>query len=313
MSGDEYIALLLERQAENPLAMTTLSTHDTKRSEDTRTRISVLSEIAEEWTEMLRQLETLAPIGDPTFAPLLWQSLIGAWPISRERAHAYAEKASREADLSTHWTAPDEEFEARMHAAVDAAFDDAGVAELIGTLVTRIQKAGWSNSIGLKLLQLTMPGVPDVYQGTEFWDTSLVDPDNRREVDYEARREVLTGLAFGALPHVGPDAHAKLLVVTRALKLRRDRPELFTGYTPIAASGEHSNHVFGFDRGGAITLITRLSHGLAQHGWGNASIDIPAGTWTCALTGLTLTGGTVPVADVFSTFPAALLVQEDAA
>ncbi|MHA7239856.1 malto-oligosyltrehalose synthase [Arthrobacter sp. TMS1-12-1] len=305
---------LLERETDSPLAMTTLSTHDTKRSEDTRTRISVLSELAGEWTDLLAQLEALAPIKDPTFAPLLWQSLIGAWPLSRERAHAYAEKASREADLSTHWTAPDEEFERGMHAAVDAAFDDTAVSALISGLVERIQQAGWSNSIGLKLLQLTMPGVPDVYQGTEFWDTSLVDPDNRREVDYDARRKVLTDLDFGSLPSVGADAHAKLLVVSRALRLRRDRPELFTGYAAIPAAGEAAGHVFAFDRGGAITLITRLPHGLAQGGgWGDTTLDLPEGRYTCALTGASVSGGTVRAADILSTFPAALLVQEDAA
>ncbi|MFC3300054.1 malto-oligosyltrehalose synthase [Arthrobacter agilis] len=305
---------LLERQTDAPLAMTTLSTHDTKRSEDTRTRISVISEVAEEWAGVLAQLEDLAPIKDPTFAPLLWQSLIGAWPLTRERAHAYAEKASREADLSTHWTAPDEEFERGLHAAVDAAFDDASVSALLTAFVERIRQAGWSNSIGLKLLQLTMPGVPDVYQGTEFWDTSLVDPDNRREVDYDARRQVLTDLNFGALPQLGEDAHAKLLVVSRALKLRRDRPELYTGYTAVVPSGEAADHVFGFDRGGAITIITRLPHGLSQRGgWGETTVELPAGRFTCALTGASVSGGTVRAADLFSTFPAALLVQEDAA
>ncbi|THJ65456.1 malto-oligosyltrehalose synthase [Arthrobacter echini] len=305
---------LLERQTVNPLAMTTLSTHDTKRSEDTRARISVLSELAGDWTGILERLEELAPVGDATFAPLLWQSLIGAWPLSRERAHAYAEKASREADLSTHWTAPDEDFERGMHAAVDAAFDDDAVAALVTDTVERIREAGWSNSLAQKLLQLSMPGVPDVYQGTEFWDTSLVDPDNRREVDYEARRQVLTDIDFGELPEVGADAHAKLLVVARALKLRRDRPELFTGYTAITASGDGADHVFAFDRGGAITLLTRLPHGLAARGgWGDTTIELPAGTYTCALTGASVGGCTVRAAEVFATFPVALLVQEDAA
>ena len=304
---------LLERETDSPLAMTTLSTHDTKRSEDTRSRISVLSELAEEWSGVLAHLEELAPIRDGSFAPLLWQSLIGAWPLSRERAHAYAEKASREADLSTHWTAPDEDFESGTHAAVDAAFDDDAVTDIIGGLVDRIQLPGWSNSIGLKLLQLTMPGVPDVYQGTEFWDTSLVDPDNRREVDYDARRRVLTDLNFGALPQLDADAHAKMLIVSRALKLRRDRPELFTGYTAVVASGEASDHVFAFDRGGAVTLLTRLPYGLAQRGgWGETTLELPPGTYTCALTGATISGGTVRVDDIFSTYPAALLVQESA-
>jgi (1->4)-alpha-D-glucan 1-alpha-D-glucosylmutase len=124
---------------------------------------------------------------------------------------------------------------------------------------------------------------------------------------------VLTDLNFGALPQLGADAHAKLLVVTRALKLRRDRPELFTGYTAVPASGEAADHVFGFDRGGAVALLTRLPHGLAQRGgWGGTTIELPAGSYTCALTGAAIRGGTVRAADIFSTFPVALLVQEDA-
>jgi (1->4)-alpha-D-glucan 1-alpha-D-glucosylmutase len=304
---------LLQRSTGNPLSMTTLSTHDTKRSEDTRARISVLSELPQEWASVLAQLNEAAPIGDESFAALLWQSLVGAWPLSRERAHAYAEKASREADASTHWTAPNEEFEAAMHAAVDAAFDDPRVSGLVTGLVERIRQHGWSNSLAAKLVQLTMPGVPDVYQGTEFWDTSLVDPDNRREVDYEARKQALADLNFGAQPAVGEDARAKLLVVSRALRLRRDNPGLFTGYEAVHAQGPAADHLFAFNRGGALTLVTRLPYGLAERGgWGDTTVELAAGRYTCALTGASFDGGTVRAADLFSTLPAALLVQEDA-
>ncbi|MBG6182271.1 (1-_4)-alpha-D-glucan 1-alpha-D-glucosylmutase [Arthrobacter sp. CAN_A214] len=304
---------LLERETNNPLSMTTLSTHDTKRSEDTRARIAVLSEMPDVWARLLTELETLAPISDPSFAPLMWQSLLGAWPLSRERAHAYVEKASREADLSTHWTAPDKEFEAAMHSAVDAAFDDARVNDLVSGMARRLEGHGWSNSIAAKLLQLTMPGVPDVYQGTEFWDFSLVDPDNRREVDYAARRQALTDLNFGAVPAVGEDAAAKLLVVSRALKLRRDRPELFSGYQAVQAAGSAANHIFAFNRGGVVVLVTRLPYGLENRGgWGDTTVHLPDGSYTCAITGTAVTGGIVRAADLFPTFPAALLVQEDA-
>jgi (1->4)-alpha-D-glucan 1-alpha-D-glucosylmutase len=309
---------LLRRQRENPLFMTTLGTHDTKRSEDTRARISVLSEMTDEWAETLQELDALAPLGDLPFASLLWQALIGAWPLERERAHAYAEKAAREAGNSTRWTAPDAAFEERMHAAVDAAWDNPDVHALMAGLAGRIQGYGWSNSLSAKLLQLTMPGVPDVYQGTEFWDTSLVDPDNRRAVDFEARKQALVNLNFGALPAVDHTAEAKMLVVSRALKLRRDRPGLFAGYTAVRIQGPAAAHVFAFDRGapgrpGAVAVITRLPMGLERRGgWEDTAVVLAEGDYTCALTGHGLTSrGTVPVRDILDPYPVALLVREE--
>ncbi|WP_323959083.1 malto-oligosyltrehalose synthase [Arthrobacter sp. JZ12] len=304
---------LLNRQESTPLTMNALSTHDTKRGEDTRARISVLSEIAADWVEDLERLNKLAPIGDPAFASLMWQALIGAWPLSRERAHAYVEKASREADASTHWTAPNAEFEEKMHDAVDAAFDNPEVKAVITGLVDRTTAAGWSNSLGAKLIQLTMPGIPDVYQGSELWETSLVDPDNRRPVDFAIRRQGLVDLAFGALPQVDDGAMAKLLVVSSALRLRRDRPELFTGYRSVLTSGAAADHVFAFDRGGAVTAVTRLPLGLERAGgWKDTAVVLPEGRYSCAITGTGFEGGPVPANRLFETYPVALLVKEEA-
>lgn len=304
---------LLERQESTPLTMNSLSTHDTKRGEDTRARISVLSEMAGEWTDTLEQLNRLAPIGDPAFASLMWQALVGAWPLSRERAHAYVEKASREADASTHWTAPNAAFEEKMHDAVDAAFDRPEVSSLITSLVGKTAAPGWSNSLGAKLVQLTMPGVPDVYQGSELWETSLVDPDNRRPVDFAARKQGLVDLAFGALPEVDEAGFAKLLVVSRALRLRRDRPELFSDYRSVVSTGSAAEHVFAFDRGGAVTAVTRLPLGLElAGGWRDTAVVLPEGTYSCAITGTGFEGGPVPAKRLFETYPVALLVKEEA-
>ena len=304
---------LLERQESSPLTMNSLSTHDTKRGEDTRARISVLSELAGEWTDALDQLNRLAPIGDTAFASLMWQALIGAWPLSRERAHAYVEKASREADASTHWTAPNSAFEEKMHDAVDAAFDRPGVNSLITSLVGKTAAPGWSNSLGAKLVQLTMPGVPDVYQGSELWETSLVDPDNRRPVDFAARKQGLVDLAFGALPQIDDGGMAKLLVVSRALRLRRDRPELFSGYRSVVSTGAAADHVFAFDRGGAVAAVTRLPLGLERAGgWRDTAVVLPEGSYSCAITGTGFEGGPVPAARLFETYPVALLVKEEA-
>ncbi|ROS74838.1 maltooligosyl trehalose synthase [Curtobacterium sp. PhB130] len=313
---DEFHAAQRERLASWPHTMTTLTTHDTKRSEDTRARIAVLAELGDEWTETFQRLHALAPLEDEVFANLLWQAIVGARPASRERLHAYAEKAAREAGNSTTWTEPDEDFEGRMHALVDASFDDPAVVALLDDLDQRIDAAGWSNGLGVKLVQLTAPGVPDVYQGTELWDRSLVDPDNRRPVDYAERRHLLAELdgpdddGPEVLPSIGIDGAAKLLVTSRALRLRRDRPELFTRYLPIEATGSAADHVVAFDRGGAVTVATRLPIGLARvGGWGDTLIH-PAPVDRVDL----LTGRPVPasrgiaLSELLTTYPVALLV-----
>ncbi|MFC0678453.1 malto-oligosyltrehalose synthase [Lysobacter korlensis] len=310
---DEFHRRQAARHAGFPLSMTALSTHDTKRGEDTRARIDVLAELPERWAEVLGELRRLAPVGDGVLENLLWSSFVGAWPASRERLHAYAEKASREAGSSTTWTAPNEEFEARMHAMVDAAFDNREVAGLLGGFADEIAGYGWSNSLSAKLIQLTAPGVPDVYQGSELWETSLVDPDNRRPVDFEERRRILADLdAGGALPPVDAGAAAKLLVTSRALRLRRDRTELFTRYTAVPVVGEAADHLVAFDRGGAITLATRLPVGLERHGgWGDTAVAVPGRPMTDVITGRRFPGGLLRVGDILDTYPVALLAPTE--
>ena len=242
----------------------------------------------------------------------MWQNLVGAWPLSRERAHAYVEKAAREAGTSTTWTEPDEEFEGRLHALVDAAYDDAATHAEIQEMVDRITPFGWSNSLSQKLLQLTMPGVPDVYQGTELWDFSLVDPDNRRPVDYAARRELLAALDGGEVPAVDEAGAAKLLVVSRALRARRDHPEWFAGYEPVAVTGSAAEHVVAFDRGGVVAVATRLPAGLARDGWGDTALQLPNGAWRDLLTGERVVSDVAGVAAerLLARLPVALLVRD---
>ncbi|MEP6478823.1 MAG: malto-oligosyltrehalose synthase, partial [Rhodoglobus sp.] len=235
ISVEEFHARQERRQAAFPASQTTLSTHDTKRGEDVRARIDVLSELPAAWRETLARLRELAPLGNAPLENLLWETIVGAWPVSRERLHGYAEKAAREAGDATGWASPDEDFETRMHALIDAAFDAPAVAQELEAFVGRIAQHGWSNSLSAKLIQLTAPGVPDVYQGSELWETSLVDPDNRRAVDFELRRRLLAELESGGKPAIDETGAAKLLVTSRALRLRRDRPELFTRYAPVAA------------------------------------------------------------------------------
>ncbi|MDQ0075031.1 malto-oligosyltrehalose synthase [Arthrobacter oryzae] len=308
----EFHRRMLRREAELPLSMTTLSTHDTKRSEDTRARISVISEFVAEWDKVLTRLQELAPLPDGPLASLLWQAIAGAWPASRERLQKYATKAAREAGNSTDWLDPNEAFEQKLAAAVDAAFDNPDVRAELESFVALLEPYGAANALSAKLVQLTMPGVPDVYQGTEFWDRSLTDPDNRRTVDFAARQRALAALDAGERPASYQDDAAKLLVASRALRLRRDRPELFTGYTALAAAGPAAAHLVAFSRGtgltGAVTLATRLPRRLEQSGgWRDTSVTLPA-AMTDELTGASFGPGQVSVADVLATYPVALLV-----
>jgi (1->4)-alpha-D-glucan 1-alpha-D-glucosylmutase len=291
--------------------MTALSTHDTKRSEDVRARISVISEIADEWAAAVRRWSRLAPLADGPLAHLVWQAAVGAWPIEESRLHAYAEKAAREAGVSTAWIDSDAPFEERLHALVDAIYHDAELHAGIVAMADRLRPFGWSNSLSAKLIQLTGPGVPDVYQGTELWDLSLVDPDNRRPVDYPGRTELLARLDAGWRPTVDADGAVKLLVTSRALRLRRDRPELFTRYIPLAGSGPAADHLFAFDRGGALTLATRLPAGLAASGgWRDTAVEVPSGSWVDVLTGRELAGGRIPLEVVLDSYPVALLTSD---
>ncbi|MEC5182860.1 (1-_4)-alpha-D-glucan 1-alpha-D-glucosylmutase [Cryobacterium sp. MP_3.1] len=296
------------RLAVAPASQTTLSTHDTKRGEDVRARISVLAEIPDEWTAVLGELRALAPLGDAPFENLLWQAIVGSWPASTDRLIGYAEKASREANLSTTWTAPNDDFENRMRALVRELAEDGPLTRTVTAFVDRVKQAGWSNSLSLKLIQLTAPGVPDVYQGSELWEMSLVDPDNRRPVDYTVRRDYLDRVSAGWLPPIDETGAAKLLVTTNALRLRRDRPELFVRHKPVEAFGPAAAHVVAYDRGGAVTVATRLPVALARTGWGDTTIMLAGHDWQDALTGVRFAGGQVRLTDLLSRYPVALLI-----
>ncbi|AMM33494.1 Malto-oligosyltrehalose synthase [Sinomonas atrocyanea] len=309
-----FHAELAERERHLGHSMTTLTTHDTKRSEDTRARITVLAELADEWAQVLPRLLKAAPLEDGPLANLLWQAILGAWPAEEDRLVQYAEKAAREAGVHTLWTDPDEAFEDAVRRLVHAAVDPAsGAHTAISAYAERVAPFGASNALSAKLIQLAMPGVPDVYQGTEFWDRSLCDPDNRRTVDFAARAEALAALDAG-MPVLGPLAEeAKLLVVSRTLRLRRDRPELFAGYAPVEAEGPAAEHLVGFRRGerGVTALATRLPAGLERDGgWGTTTVRL-ARAARDAFTGRSFGPGDVLVGEVLGTLPVALLVPEE--
>ena len=305
---DEFHAAQQARLGRTPTGMTTLLTHDTKRSEDVRARLAVLAEIPNDWGALVRFLMTAAPLPNPRFAYLLWQTFIGAGHIARERMHGYAEKAMRESREETDWIDSSQPYEDAVHAVVDAAYDDPRLRAPIEALYAAMTPAAWSNSLASKLVQLTMPGVPDVYQGTELWDDSLVDPDNRRPVDFAARLGLLASLDAGGLaPPIDDSGAAKLWIVSRTLRQLRARPDLFTGYQPVIAHGPAADHALAFDRGGAITVATRRPVGLARAGgFGDTAIELGA-DYVDVFTGQTHSGQ-ARLAAILQTYPAALLI-----
>ena len=247
-----------------PGTLTTLSTHDTKRQEDVRARLAVLAEIPQAWLagvirwhdRALALNNGLAP--DPDTEYLMWQTLVGAWPLDRERLTAYLVKAMREAKTRTSWTDPDAEYEAMVLSLAEQVLDDDELTSQLAGFAAALGEDARANSLGMKLVQLTMPGVPDTYQGCELAGLALVDPDNRRPADFTRARELLAAQGAAARPgRPGIDAE-KLLITTTALRLRRTHPDWFAaGYQPLAAEGPAAGHAVAFARGQAITVATR--------------------------------------------------------
>jgi (1->4)-alpha-D-glucan 1-alpha-D-glucosylmutase len=330
-----------------PATLTTLSTHDTKRQEDVRARLAVLAEIPQEWAAEVagwheaaaalsgggrragagaergggtsrargRRKRSGGGLPEPDTEYLMWQTLVGSWPVSPERAAGYLTKAMREAKTATSWQDPDEAYEAAVLGLAAAVLADPGLTSAIAGFADRIAADARVNSLGAKLVQLTMPGAADVYQGCELGGFALVDPDNRGLVDY-SRRWFLLAVQDTGGPGPPPDLDTeKLLVTSRALRLRRAHPDWFTGdYTPVHATGPAAGHVIAFQRGGhVITVATRLPAGLRRHGgWAGTALPVPGGRWRDALTGDTHTGPSLLLSDLGTRLPVALLVPADA-
>ncbi|WP_236572151.1 malto-oligosyltrehalose synthase [Nocardiopsis sp. FR4] len=321
VTPEEFHTAAARREAARPHTMTALSTHDTKRSEDVRARLAALAEVAEGFTEAVRRWTERCALPEPALNLLGWQTLVGAWPIGEERLADYLLKAAREARLGTSWTDPDPDFEDRVRAWPGRVLGDASLRGEVTSVVESVREAGWSNSLGQKALQLLGPGVPDLYQGTELWDLSLVDPDNRRPVDFAARADLLARLEQGWRPPVDATGAAKLHLVRTCLHARRElRPR---GYLPLAASGPAHRHALAFARTSPeastpdlVVVATRLPLTLADAGgWDDTVLALPSGpgVWTERLTGRVLSphGAAVPppLAELLDTYPVAVLTR----
>ena len=311
-------------QRMHPLTMTTLSTHDTKRSDDLRARLLVLSEIperfgsvVEEWSERNAKYRT-GGLPDRGTEWFLYQTLIGAWPITSQRLVAYMQKAMREAKLHTSWVTNNEEYESAVNKFIEGILGDPEFTPRCEAFVGEILLAGRVNSLAQTLLKHVSPGVPDMYQGGELWDFSLVDPDNRRPVDYGLRRKLLAQIevldAAGVMSRMD-EGLPKLWLVNRALELRRDRRELFgpeADYKAISAKGAKADHVIAFARGKDLIAVAPRYTLLLNGEWQQTSIDLPAGPWRNLLTEKSVPDGVCDIAELLHDFPVALLVREQA-
>jgi (1->4)-alpha-D-glucan 1-alpha-D-glucosylmutase len=239
---DEFHRGNIERELRFPLHLLATQTHDTKRSGDVRARITALTWLRDEWIELMRRWPHLEEANE---SYLVYQTMVGAWPLERERLDAYLEKALREAKVTTNWLEPNEEHEARVHAFVAERYADEQWLEELQAFVRACSDAAQTIVLGTTLLKLTVPGVPDIYQGDEIESLSLVDPDNRRPVDWELRRRLLA-----------ERSDPKLELIRRVLAVR----DQFGGYMPIEAG----DSVCAFRRGPGFLVVVPLRAGATK-------------------------------------------------
>jgi (1->4)-alpha-D-glucan 1-alpha-D-glucosylmutase len=317
-----FHAACADAQAHWPRAMLASSTHDTKRSEDVRARLLVLSEVPDAWRRAVggwaehNARHRSGEWPDRNSEYLYYQTLVGAWPIDADRAHAYMRKAIREAKEHTSWIEPNAAYEQAVEQFVTATLGDPIFTRDLERFVAEIVEPGWITALAQTAIKLTAPGVPDTYQGCELWDLSLVDPDNRRPVDYAARRALLAAVTE-ATPEAVWERRAtgapKLWLIRRACALRRARAESFddrAGYRPLCTSGARAAHVIAFARGDGVAVV--VPRWIARLGgrWLDTTVELPAGRWRNWLTGDAVAGGSVGMADALRRFPVALFARE---
>jgi (1->4)-alpha-D-glucan 1-alpha-D-glucosylmutase len=323
VSVNEFHAACIETQSRWPRTMLATSTHDTKRGEDVRVRVALLSEIPERWAPAVWRWAAINEqyrangMPDRNAEYLFYQTLIGAWPIETARVLLYMEKATREARTHTSWTNPNQPYERALRKFVEATLANREFTTDLEAFVTPLVKPGRLNSLAQTLVKLTAPGIPDIYQGTELWSLTLVDPDNRGPVDYDLRRKLLADLANASIKEImdrEDEGMPKLWTIRQALRLRRRYPELFgpgATYRPLIAKGQGAQHVIAFVRAdNVITVAPRMVMRL-DGDWRATAIELPKGSWRNQLDGGREWRGKVSLAELLAEFPVALLSRQE--
>lgn len=319
---DDFHAVCSEMQRLWPNTMIASTTHDTKRSEDVRATLNVLSEVPDKWDEAVKHWARLneryrrpasseQPDGEKWPARhdeyLLYQTMVGAFPLSVERAVAYMQKASKEAKLHTSWTEPEAGYDDALRSFIEAAYSNAEFVASLDVFSREIAAYAVQNSLSAVAVKLTMPGVPDIYQGTEMPAYTLVDPDNRQPVNYQELASLLDSLDV--------QAPSKMLITHKLLCLRRDHPEWFderSSYDALWSTGAKSAHVLAFRRSHTVTVVPRLTVSLGNE-WADTTVGLPDGRWRHVFTDETFQGGEVLLAKLLEGFPVAVLIREGGA
>jgi (1->4)-alpha-D-glucan 1-alpha-D-glucosylmutase len=321
----EFHAHNARRQRAWPHTLNATSTHDTKRSEDVRARINVLSEMPAAWARQVRRWSRMtAPlrrggVPAPNEELLLFQTLVGAWPIDESRLTQYVEKAAREAKTCTSWIAPNAEYERALLDYAGTLLEHDEFRADVARFQRRVAFHGFLNALSQTVLKATAPGVPDFYQGTELWDASLVDPDNRRPVDYETRASLLRkmngAVDIATLLRRWHDGRVKLYVTWKTLALRSRMAELFRDgdYVPLDAGVNVCAFTRSLNGATVAVAVPRLTARLTKPGvvplgeaWGERSLPL-SGSWRNIFTGEELFGDEVPLRNLFASFPVAVL------
>jgi len=309
-----------DQQRNWPNAMLATSTHDTKRSEDVRARLNVLTEIPEEFTAAIRKWSAMNARHrqngwpDPNLEYHFYQTVIGAWPIDQDRIQSYLKKAAREAKEHTSWNEPNQAYEGALRNFVAGAFGDVNFTADVRRFVSSLVRAGHINSLSQTLIKLTAPGVPDLYQGSELWTYTLVDPDNRQSVDFKLRCRLLNEarkMSAGEAWSHRDDRIAKLWLTWRVLSVRAENPELFAGwqsYLPLSAQGDKSEQVVAFCRGESVITVAQRLPRTRQSGWEQTFLDLPPGRWLNVMDKRNFEGR-VPLDRLLNAFPVALLIH----
>lgn len=321
-SLDDFHAFCSRIQSDWPQTMLTSATHDTKRGEDTRLRIGLLSQIPERWIDSVRRWSRMnsrfrcSGFPDRNTEYFLYQTLVGAWPIGSDRLVPAMRKAAKEAKSCTSWTDPDPAFEEALQGFVEGVMANAEFTSDLSAFVEPLVWPAVVSSLSQTLIKCTAPGVPDIYQGAELWDLSLVDPDNRRPVDFRWRQRLLAEvrrLSCAEVLERREDGLPKLFLLQRVLAMRRSYAESFGpkgGYRPITADGPLAGRFVAFMRGEkAITLAPRRVVGL-DGDWQGSTVELPPGIWEDVFSGERFKGGTQKLSRLLEQFPVALLVRQ---